>query len=228
MLSLTIACNQQEQPVAAGRALTPPPAAAVVAAPAASSGQISGRVLETMNAAGYTYILLQTSSGEVWAAVRETEVAKGSTVVIEPQMVAEKFESASLKKTFDKLVMGSLASGGAPSAEIETVKVERAGGGKTIAETWSERTKLSNREVTVRGKVVKFLPQIMGKNWVHLRDGSGSREAADDDLTITTTDVVSAGDTVTATGTLRIDKDFGSGYRYPVIIEDAKVRKDAP
>ena len=73
----------------------------------------------------------------------------------------------------------------------------------------------------MRGKVVKFSANIMGKNWVHLQDGTG--ESGINDLTVTTSAVVNKGDTVLVSGVLVIDKDFGYGYSYDVIIEDAEV-----
>ncbi len=66
---------------------------------------------------------------------------------------------------------------------------------------------------------------IMGKNWLHLRDGSGTQEKADNDITITTDGTAAVGDVVVVTGVVRLDKDFGAGYAYPVIIEEAKVAK---
>ena len=77
----------------------------------------------------------------------------------------------------------------------------------------------------VRGKVVKFLPGIMGRNWMHLRDGSGSGKNGDNDLTVTTSDTAAVGDIVTIKGVVHLDKDFGAGYTYAVIIEDASLVK---
>jgi hypothetical protein len=111
-----------------------------------------------------------------------------------------------------------------PSADIDLTGIERADGGKTVAEIWAERQELAGGEVAVRGRVVKFLPSIMGKNWIHLRDGTG--EGVTSDLTVTTTATVAVGDLVTVTGRLAVDRDFGAGYRYQVILEDAEVRTD--
>lgn len=209
-------------------------------APPAVGGRISGRVLETMNAGDYTYMRLDTGTGEVWTAVRETKVEKGATVVIDTQMVADNFESTTLNRKFDKLIMGVI-SGEAPPAQMSSavkhmtsassvadVNVEKAPGGKTIAETWAGKSALADKQVVIRGRIVKFLPQIMGKNWLHIRDGSGSREQANDDMTVTTDEVAKVGDVVTVSGTLRVDKDFGAGYHYAVIIEDAKLQPDKP
>ena len=77
----------------------------------------------------------------------------------------------------------------------------------------------------MRSKVVKSLPGIMGTNWLHLQDGTGSREAGDHDLTVTTDAAVSVGEIVTARGILAVDKDFGSGYRYGAIVEKATIAK---
>ena len=93
------------------------------------------------------------------------------------------------------------------------------------AEVFAQRQSLVGKTVVVRGKVMKFLPEIMKKNWIHLQDGTGDEKAKTHDLTFTTADTVAAGDVVTLKGTLRLNKDFGSGYTYEVIVEEAKVQK---
>lgn len=230
-------------PVAAQQAAAP----AVNAAPPASN-KLSGKVAETLDAGGYTYIRLKTADAEHWIAVPKASVKKGSTVTVDAQMVAEKFESKTLNRTFDKLVFATLSGGGqgaAPAANVAPasmmsgsaaqhmaapgnigdVKVEKAANGKTVAEVWGQKESLKDQPVVIRGKVVKFLAGIMGKNWLHLRDGSGAADKGDNDIAVTTLENVTVGDVVTVTGTLRVDKDFGAGYRYPVIVEDAKLSK---
>jgi hypothetical protein len=110
--------------------------------------------------------------------------------------------------------------------EVGDVKVPKASGAdaRTVAEVWSQRATLNEKPVTIRGKVVKFNGGIMGRNWVHLRDGSGTA-GQDNDVTITTADEAAVGDVVVAKGVVRVDKDFGAGYAYPVIVEDAKLAK---
>ncbi len=112
-------------------------------------------------------------------------------------------------------------------ADAPAAKVEKAGGpnAKTVAEVWAGKADLAGQEVRVRGTVVKYNGGILGKNWIHLRDGSGSREAKDDDLTVTTSATAAVGETITVTGKVAVDRDFGAGYRYPVIVEDARVEK---
>jgi len=203
----------------------------------AIGAKVTGTVLDTFDAAGYTYLQLKTAGGEEWAAVRQTPVKKGQTVTMSVQMTAEKFESKTLKRTFDRILFGSLEGGAAapeaqqhmsaPAADKTPIKVAKAEGSdaKSVAEVWASRDSLKDGEVVVRGKVVKFLGGIMGKNWIHLRDGSGSAEKADNDITVTTNDTAAIGDVVVISGVVHVDKDFGAGYRYPVIIEEAKVSK---
>ncbi len=115
----------------------------------------------------------------------------------------------------------------AAPADDSPIKVSKAEGtgAKTVAEIWASRATIREGEpVVVRGKVVKFLSGIMGKNWVHLRDGSGSHDKGDNDITITTNNTVAVGNVVVVNGVLHLNKDFGAGYSYAVIIEEAKLK----
>ena len=102
--------------------------------------------------------------------------------------------------------------------------IKKAEGGYQIGEIYSKGKQLGGQVVKVRGRVVKFTPNIMGTNWVHIQDGSGA--GATVDLTVTTSAIVAVGDVVLAEGTLAIDKDFGAGYKYAAIIEKATVAKE--
>ena len=114
-----------------------------------------------------------------------------------------------------------------PEADLGPIKVEKASGteGKTIAELFSAKAALKDKPVAVRGKVVKYLPGIMGKNWVHLKDGTGSKAKKDDDLAFTTKEKVEVGSVIVVRGTLKIDHDPGTGFAYPVLLEDPKIIK---
>jgi hypothetical protein len=206
--------------------------------------QATGTVEETLDAGGYTYVRLKTPGGEVWAAVAQAVLAKGSEITVGNAMWMENFESKTLNRKFDRILFGSVATAGGtaglppghpatttaavPSAaDTGDVKVEKAigQGARTVAEIYAAKATLKGTEVLVRGKVVKFNPEIMGRNWIHLRDGSGSADKKDNDITVTTTDVVAKGDIVTIRGKVALDQDFTAGYAYPVIIEGAKVVK---
>jgi len=96
---------------------------------------------------------------------------------------------------------------------------------KSVGDLYKERTALSGKQVTLHGKVAKVNNQIMDRNWVHLRDGTGDTADGSNDITITTMDTANPGDTVTVVGTLVVDMDFGSGYKYPLLIEKATITK---
>lgn len=211
---------------------------------------VTGTIAETIDAGPYTYLRLKTSSGEVWAAVNEAKLKVGTEVTVGNAMWMANFESKTLNRKFDRILFGSLMNQGetagvlppghpttsaaagsaaqAPAAaDLGDVKVEKPAGkdARTVAEIFANKATLKGVEVVVRGRVVKFNPEIMGRNWIHLRDGSGSPDKQDNDITVTTSDVVTKGDIVTIRGKVALDQDFTAGYAYPVMIEGAKVVK---
>jgi hypothetical protein len=121
---------------------------------------------------------------------------------------------------------GMAASTGAPKvtapADISLAGIPKAD--QTIAEVYAKKADLAGKPVKVRGKVVKVSSGIMGKNWLHIQDGSG--QAGGNDLTVTTMATADPGDTVVVSGKLTVAKDFGYGYKYDVIVEDAQVTKE--
>ena len=210
---------------------------------AANGSSFSGKVLETTNAASYTYVLIDTGSRKSWAATTHFAVKVGDVVTINGGMPMANFHSETLNRDFDVIYFtGSITPGentavaapvlppGHPplTPETEVPKVDltgikKASGGNTIAELFAAQPKLAGKTVFVRGKVVKYNSQIMGKNWLHIQDGSGAAEKNNNDLTLTTQATAKLGDTVLVTGKISTSKDFGGGYKYTVIIEDAKV-----
>lgn len=100
--------------------------------------------------------------------------------------------------------------------------IAKAKGGYTVEELFAKKDKLKGKKVAVRGKVAKISEGIMGRTWIHLQDGSG--KPGTNDITITTNQSARVGDIVLITGNLITDKDFGAGYKYAVIVEDATVK----
>jgi hypothetical protein len=199
---------------------------------------VKGEVLEVTDVESYTYLRLKTKDGETWAAVSTAPIKKGSEVTLENVMVMKDFESKSLKKTFPIILFGTLGgaaagtagygmatphAGTAKTTDTVDIHVAKASGAnsRTVAEIMTQGADLKDKPVLVRGKVVKYNPDIMGKNWVHLRDGSGSAANNTNDVLVTTNNQTKVGDIVTAKGIVRTDKDFGSGYSYKVLIEEA-------
>ena len=212
----------------------PAPAAA---APAPVALVVKGKVLEVKDADIYTYIRLQTAKGEVWAAVIKAPIKKGATVTLEDVSEMHDFESKAMKRTFPVILFGSLSGakvnlppghGMAPAVavKLDDIHVPKASGenARTVAEIVTKSAELKDKPVTVSGKVVKYNPGIMGKNWVHLRDGTGSDADGSNDILVTTASNTKAGDVVTAKGIVRTEKDFGSGYAYKVMVEEATLQ----
>ena len=223
---------------------------------APDAGNISGKVAETMDTAGYTYVLVDSGAKKVWAAAPQFAVKKGDTVSFAPSMPMPGYHSQSLNRDFDlvyfangitvngggsqaALPPGHPALGGAgdkplppghpvlkketASPNLDLTGIPRAKAGKLVSEIISGAAKLAGKEVTVRGKVVKYNADIMGKNWLHVQDGSGSAAKKDNDLLVTTVADVKVGDMVLVTGKVAVNQDFGAGYKYAVMVADAQV-----
>ena len=203
---------------------------------AAASTDVSGEVLEIKEVDSYTYLRLKTKDGETWAAVSKAPVKVGAKVTVENSTVMNNFESKSLKKTFPKIVFGTLAgaAGSKPAGATapakaeaaEVIKVPKATGANahTVAEVVTGAAGFKDKQVQVRGKVVKYNEAIMGKNWIHLRDGSGLASNESNDVLVTTTAPTKLGEVVTVTGVVHTNKDLGSGYSYKVLIEEATLK----
>lgn len=219
-----------------------PSTTASVAAPVPDNG-LAGTVLEQLDAPPYLYLRLQTSQGETWAAVPAEIVANGSAVTIYNPMQMLQFESKTLKRTFAEVYFGTLTPPDAqdaaaqenphaglsqPAVSLAVGDIAKATGADamTIVDTWAQGSALTGKSVSVHGKIVKYNPGIMGKNWLHLQDGSGDASKGTNDLTVTTLDEAALGDVVTITGTVQTNRDFGAGYSYALIVEDAKLSKD--
>src|SRR5664279_2749842 len=143
--------------------------------PPQATSTISGKVLEVKDVEIYTYLRLQTASGEVWAAVSKAPVKVGTDVMVANATLMRDFESKTLKKTFPEIYFGSIAAPGAQPAaasgdmaamhanmakgtDVGNVKVAKATGpdARTVAEVIAKRTELKDKTVVIHGKVVKF------------------------------------------------------------------------
>ena len=236
LLSLVACTDAPDEPVAENPALaTPVPA-----------GMVRGTVLETMNAAGYTYFLLDTNEGQRWFAAQQASVAVGDVVQTDTGMAMQDFTSNALDRSFDEIffssVLQNLSAGGMPSGQPQAgmpeshptlpseidgdVTVEAFEDGKDIAWLYANKDSLAGQSVTLRGMVVKYNANILGSNFVHIRDGSGDAADGSNDLLFTTGAEVAVGETVVVSGNVVLDKDFGAGYSYPVLVENAVVRTD--
>lgn len=189
-------------------------------------------VQEVIQATSYTYLKVKENDAEVWVAIKKAEIEPGETISYANPLEMRDFTSKDLERTFDVIyfVGGySIGDGSSPATsapamkptiEKKEISVATAEGGITIGELFSNRDNYAGKTVIIKGQVTKFSPAIMSKNWVHLQDGTESD--GKHDLTITTQDTAAVGDVVTFEGIITLNKDFGAGYKYDVIMEEAK------
>ena len=253
VVTLAVMGCSNQAPTADQAAASEPAGPPVAASHGLTQGErpqlVSGTVLEAMDAAGYTYVRLETAEGELWAASNQFEVAAGDRVVLPLETPMRDFHSDSLDRDFELIYFASFIVPEGEAPELPAAAGERelppghppldafamasgAGappamgapsGGITLAELWQRTAELAGTRVTVQGRVVKYNEAILGRNWFHLQDGSGELEKGTNDITVTGTDTVSVGDVIVATGTVAIDRDFGAGYTYTVRLEDAEI-----
>lgn len=200
-------------------------------------GLNAGICIETMNSGGYTYVQLQQGDKKNWIAGPESVVEVGDTVYYTGGSEMKGFQSKTLDMTFESILfVTGLSTSLHPEEEmandphkntqpaiVEKVDVEPLEGGYTIEQLYAEKESLAGKTVRIRGQVVKFNESILNKNWIHIQDGTG--EEGNNDLTVTTQEVVSIGDVVVIEGVLGIDKNIGGGYNFSIIVEDGKVIK---
>jgi hypothetical protein len=175
-------------------------------------------------------------------------VQVGDVVQTDEGMAMTGFTSKTLDRTFNVVYFVSslqnLSGGSQPLAQVSgeippghpdigggeaataVATVEAYEEGKDIAYVYANKDELAGQAITLRGKVVKYNPNILGWNFVHIQDGSGSAAMGDNDLIATTTAEIAVGETVVLQGTIVLDKDFGAGYSYPVLLDDASLKSE--
>lgn len=200
---------------------------------------------EVLHVNQYSYIRVLEDGEESWIAAPTTPVTVGNTYYYGKTMEMKNFESKDLGKTFETIYFVERISENAeeatipltenphpqntnmeatkPTIEKKDVTVETATNGISLAELFKNREKYNNKIVTLKGEVTKYNPAIMGINWFHIQDGTDFN--GEFDLTVTTAAVVKIGDVVTIKGKVTLNKDFGAGYLYAIIIENAELIK---
>ncbi|MGC9352724.1 MAG: hypothetical protein ACP5D9_02735 [Mariniphaga sp.] len=202
-------------------------------------------VSEVIQANSYTYLKVKENAGERWVAVTKQDISAGDVFYYDEALQMTNFHSKDLDRTFDVIyfvnqisknpisqnpmsgmqgmggMTGNPHSGKVEPGQNSNIQMEKTDGEMTIAEVFGNRQEYSGKEIEIRGIVVKVNKQIMGKNWIHIQDGTNSEGKFD--LTITSQALVDINDEVTFKGKITLEKDFGSGYFYDVIMEDASL-----
>jgi len=194
-------------------------------------------VNEVKQAKVYTYLNVSENDHEYWMAIAKKEVEEGDVYYYTQSLEMKDFESKELDKTFDAIYFVDKISdkpiklsprmmGNNPHSKVQTnlkndVSVNPAADGITIAELFSNKDQYSGELIKIKGQVIKYNSEIMGKNWVQIQDGTNFDNNFE--LTITTRDQVKRGDIVTFEGKITLNKDFGAGYAYDVVMEEGKM-----
>ena len=184
----------------------------------------TAKVLETLESGGYTYMKVQEERDSYWIAMTQRSVQKGESVRFEGAGWIQNFHSKTLERTFDKIMFASdplqaERSDMTVKPDVMSSKYQQKGS-VTVAELFANRERYVGKKIRVRGRVTKTSAQIMKRNWLHLQDGS-SFKGADDLVFTSASELPREGTIVTAEGVLSKDIDFGYGYFYPVIVENA-------
>jgi len=205
-------------------------------------------VAEVIHGNTYTYMKVKEDMTERWVATGKTEASAGDVLYYGEALEMPNFHSKELDRTFDRIYfidrvseqpiehahsgqmpmgqmpqghMGQGHSGAVESEQKSSISLDKSGDEVTIADIYANPKEFEGKEFEIRGVVTKVNKEIMGKNWVHLQDGTSNEGAFD--LTITTQGLPKVNDEVTFKGTLTLEKDFGAGYYYDVIMEDAEM-----
>jgi hypothetical protein len=194
-------------------------------------------VIEVIQTSNYTYLQVEENDNKFWIVVVRRDAKSGDVIYYTQAYEMKDFVSKELGRTFpsvyfvqdpsDKLLKPgetpspqNMTTGRSEMKRQPNVSVETAKGGISIADLYKKQTEYAGKTVIVRGVVVKYNRQIMHKNWIHIQDGTDF--SGKFDLTVTSMDSVQVGNTVTFKGTISLNKDFGAGYTYDVIMEEAK------
>jgi hypothetical protein len=212
----------------------------IVATQPGGAGMHNTIIQEVIQATSYTYLRVKEDKNEYWVATVKDDATVGGKYSYNESEALEmnNFKSKDLDRTFPVIYFISENAGsegmqastaapttmGKPKVEQKTNEViPQSTGGVSIAELYKNRAQYANKKVKVKGKVVKVNPEVMDRNWVHLQDGTS--DSGNFDLTVTTLETANVGDIVEFEGTIILNKDFGAGYVYELIMESGAIRK---
>ena len=194
------------------------------------------KVKEVIQASKYVYLLVEEKGKEFWIATMKREVGVGETYFYQDGLLKKNFESKEHNRVFEEIYLVSNLVTANHGADVELLdpddvpsqtlqnnavveKIELEDGMTSIADLIKNAEKLEGQTIQIKGKCVKINPDIMGKNWVHLKDGTKD----DFDLVITTDEIIYEGQIVTIEALVVRNKDFGAGYKYDLILEEGVV-----
>lgn len=200
-------------------------------------GLVTAKVKTVEQVPNYTYLQVKAKGPAYWVAIPTTEIAVGSVISYRGGMLMEDFHSEELDRTFEKVLFlegleGGSASGlgmMSESTQGSKVNVEKLNtsvaveGSISIGEIFADPGKFDGKTIIVSGEVAKYNPAIMERNWIHVQDGTEFEGKYD--LTVTSSESFEVGQVISLQGTIALNRDFGYGYSYEVLLENATAVK---
>ncbi len=181
------------------------------------------QVKEFLHTERYTYMQVTENQDSFWIAVPRREAAVGEVYYYRGGLRTHNFHSKEFDRVFETIILVSevvlLDDSGSPAVKPAEPGSEAAAAEVKLSNLYADPHQYEGKRIKVRGTCVKVNPMIMNRNWVHIQDGSGDME-----LTVTTAEDISVGSVVTLEGIIALDKDFGAGYHYDIILEGAVLK----
>ena len=201
-----------------------------------SEGVHKVKILEQMMAQRYVYLRVAEEGKEFWIATRKQEMVIGDTYYYRAGLLKKDFYSREFDRNFEQIYLVSKLvpekHGGNQLTNPQPVQIEthssarssglptKISGSISIAELIKNPSQFEGQIVKLSGKCVKVNPNIMNRNWIHLKDGTADQF----DLVITTRDLVNEGDALHVKARVALNKDFGAGYTYDLILEEGELQ----
>ena len=198
-------------------------------------------VEEVLNTEKYSYLYVTENEEKFWVAISKRDVTVGDTYYYKGGLLKKNFFSKEFNRVFDTVylvsqiwkkptgvesgsamdeALSNVHGGAHPTPDLKVENIQHAEGAIKLSELMANKAQYGNQTIKITGKIVKVNPMIMNRNWLHIQDGTGDGL----DLTVTTSENIPLGAVVSLEGTIALDKDFGAGYRYDIIMEGAVLK----
>ncbi len=188
------------------------------------------------------YIYARVKEGEqlYWIATQKQDLEIGTPYLYNESLLKTQFESKEFDRVFDTIFLvntlvpkdhgiiegtfhGSQKSNGKIAVIRDAIAKQDSAaifmGNVRIADLVNDPGKYEGNEVVIKGECIKVNANILDRNWLHMKDGSKD----DYDLIVTSEEKVQKGAQISLRGIVRLNKDFGSGYSYPILIENGRL-----
>jgi len=197
-------------------------------------GVVTAKVKEVIQVSGYTYLQVKGKGPAYWVAIPSREITAGSIISYRGGDIMKDFYSKELERNFEEVlfVQGledgtssgiDLMSGSSQGSQLKVAKLkitlEPEEGVIPLAELFANLGQYEGKVIRVKGEVAKFNGGIMNRNWIHIQDGT--EYEGNYDLTVTSQESFEVGQQVTLEGVLALNMDFGYGYSYEILLEEA-------